>query len=100
MTDLTRDSTRMQLDAVALVTRLLVTGRDAMMMVSPCRLDAIRLAHRFPSDTMEIRAVPRQVLRHAAHWKELAEVTHEAAASSDARVVGMLNATYYRYRQN
>ena len=72
-------------------------------MVSLCLADAIRLAHRFPDGTVEIRAVTRQVLRHAAHCTELVrragedthkpgplEITHAAVASSDARVVEML----------
>ena len=94
----TRDGASARMDAVALVTRLLIMGRDAM--ISPCLAHAIRLAHRFPDGTVEIRAVPWLVLRHDAHWAELIrragedtrtswplEVTHAAVASSDARVV-------------
>jgi hypothetical protein len=100
-TDRTRDGASARMDAVALVTRLLITGRDAMS--SPCLADAIQLAHRFPDGTVEIRAVPRLVLRRATHWAELfrragedtrtsgpVEVTHATVASSDARVVEMM----------
>ena len=40
-------------------------------MIFPCLADAMRLAHRFPDGTVEIRAVPRQVLRHGTHLAEL-----------------------------
>ena len=100
LTGRTREGARARMEAVALVTRLLITGRDAM--ISSYLVDAIQLANRFPDGTVEIHAVPRQVLRHAAHWAELTrragedtrtsgpvEVTHAAVASSDARVVDM-----------